>query len=79
MGSMENIERTQSRYQVMWSHLDEKGGRLWAASEANAHGRGGLKLLHETTGMSGNVIVAGIKEFGLDTYKIVPGLSNLTG
>lgn len=59
---MEIIKRMQSRYQAMWFHLDEKGRRLWAASEAKAHGRGGLKLIHEITGMSRSVIIAGMKE-----------------
>ncbi len=60
--SMENIERMQSRFQAMWPHLDEKGRRLWAASEAKAHGRGGIKLLHEISGISRSVIITGMKE-----------------
>jgi len=59
---MEIAERIQCRYQAMWPHLDEKGRRLWAASETQAHGRGGLKLVHEITGMTRSVIAAGIKE-----------------
>jgi len=46
----------------MWPHLDEKGRRLWAASEAKAHGRGGIKLLHEISGLSRSVIIAGTRE-----------------
>jgi len=60
--SMELIERMRSRFQAMWPHLDEKGRRLWAASEAKAHGRGGIKLLHEISGLSRSVIIAGTKE-----------------
>lgn len=59
---MEIIERIQSRYQAMWPHLDEKGRRIWAASEVRAHGRGGLKLIHEITGISRSVIISGMKE-----------------
>jgi hypothetical protein len=59
---MEFIERMRSRFQAMWPHLDEKGRRLWAASEAKAHGRGGIKLLHEISGLSRSVIIAGTKE-----------------
>lgn len=35
---------------------------MWAASEAKAHGRGGLKLAHEVTGLSRSAIAAGMKE-----------------
>jgi len=59
---MEKAERMRIRHKAIWPHLDEKGRRLWAASEAQAHGRGGLKLVHEITGISRSVIIAGIKE-----------------
>lgn len=62
MLGMEKADRMRIRHQSLWPHLDEKGRRLWAASEAKAHGRGGLKLVHEITGMSRSVIIAGIKE-----------------
>jgi DNA-binding transcriptional ArsR family regulator len=50
------------RFKAIWTHLDEKGRRLWAASEAKAFGRGGLKIVHEVTGMSRSVISEGIRE-----------------
>ena len=59
---METNDRIRTRHQAIWPHLDEKGRRLWAASEAQAFGRGGLKLLHEITGMSRSVIAAGMNE-----------------
>ena len=59
---MEKAERMHIRHRTIWPHLDEKGRRLWAASEAQAHGRGGIKLVHEITGISRIVIIAGIKE-----------------
>ncbi len=62
MRGMETNDRMRARYQAIWPYLDEKGRRLWAASEAQAHGRGGLKLVHEITGMSRGVIAAGMKE-----------------
>jgi Rhodopirellula transposase DDE domain len=52
----------RARFQAIWPHLDEKGRRLWAASEAKAIGRGGLKLVHGITGMSRSVISQGIHE-----------------
>jgi Rhodopirellula transposase DDE domain len=62
MWDMDIIKQMRIRHQAIWPHLDEKGRRLWAASEAKAHGRGGLKLVHEVTGMSRSVILAGMKE-----------------
>lgn len=56
------INQMRSRFETIWTHLDEKGRRLWAASEAKAHGRGGLKMVHEVTGMSRTVISEGIRE-----------------
>lgn len=59
---MEITEQIQTRHKAMWPHLDEKGRRLWVASEAKAYGRGGLKLVHDVTGVSRSVIIAGMKE-----------------
>jgi hypothetical protein len=56
------INQMRSRFETIWTHLDEKGRRLWAASEAKAYGRGGLKVAHEVTGMSRTVISEGIRE-----------------
>lgn len=62
MCGMEITEQIQTRHKAMWPHLDEKGRRLWVASEAKAYGRGGLKLVHDVTGVSRSVIIAGMKE-----------------
>ena len=59
---MTTTDRMHTRYQTIWPHLDEKGRRLWAASEAKAIGRGGIKVVHEVTGMSRSVISEGIRE-----------------
>jgi transposase len=59
---MTTIEQMHIRFQAIWPHLDEKGRRLWAAAEAKAMGRGGLKAVHEVTGMSRSVISEGIRE-----------------
>jgi len=59
---MTTNDRMCARYQALWPHLDEKGRRLWAASEAKAIGRGGTKVVHEVTGMSRSVISEGIRE-----------------
>ena len=59
---MMSTDRMCLRFQAMWPHLDEKERRLWAASEAQAIGRGGIKVVHEVTAMSRSVIAEGIRE-----------------
>lgn len=59
---METIDQIRSRHRSIWPHLDEKMRRLWVASEAQSLGHGGVKLLHEVTGLSRSSIIAGIKE-----------------
>jgi hypothetical protein len=67
---MTAIDQLRTRFEAMWPHLDEKGRRLWAASEAKAFGRGGAKLVHEATGLSRTVIFEGIRE--LAGERLVP-------
>jgi len=59
---MTTTSQMHIRFKAIWTHLDEKGRRLWAASEAKALGRGGLKIVHEVTGISRSVISEGIRE-----------------
>jgi hypothetical protein len=59
---MTTVDQMRIRFTAIWPHLDERGRRLWAAAEAQAIGRGGLKLVHEVTGMSRSVISDGIRE-----------------
>ena len=42
--------------------LDERQSRLFLALEANALGRGGVKLIHEISGVSQTTIIRGKKE-----------------
>lgn len=72
------LEQIQARHGAMWVHLDEKGRRLWAASEAIAYGRGGAKILHEITGLSRPVIQEGTREL-LGEREIVTGRVRRTG
>lgn len=59
---MTTVDQMRIRFKAIWPHLDERGRRLWAAAEAQAIGRGGLKIVHEVTGMSRSVISDGIGE-----------------
>lgn len=59
---MTQNEQMLNRFQAIWLHLDEKRRRLWAASEAKAYGWGGIKVVHEVTGISRSVIIEGLRE-----------------
>jgi transposase len=67
---MMTTDRMRVRFQALRPHLDEKGRRLWAASEAKAIGRGGIKVVHEITGVSRSVISQGIRE--LTSERLLP-------
>jgi len=51
----------------MKSALDERGRRLWCASEANAIGRGGVTLVSRATGVAVSTIARGVRDLAADT------------
>ena len=63
----EHIQNIQSKYQQLSFCLNEKSRRLWAATEANSIGRGGINIVHEATGIDFKTIRKGVKELGNDT------------
>ena len=46
------LQTLRDKWNTLRPHLDEKTRRLWATTEIRALGRGGLKLVHQATGMS---------------------------
>ncbi|MDR1250855.1 MAG: hypothetical protein LBK62_01685 [Treponema sp.] len=56
------VERLRRKWDAMQNHLDERGRRIWAASEAEALGHGGVTIVYEATGMSRIAITQGIAE-----------------
>ncbi|MDR1148884.1 MAG: hypothetical protein LBK66_09665, partial [Spirochaetaceae bacterium] len=56
------VERLRRKWDAMQNHLDERGRRVWAASEAEALRHGGVTIVHEATGMSRSAITQGIAE-----------------
>jgi hypothetical protein len=50
------------RYEAVAGHLDERGLRLFAASEARAAGRGGIAAVSEITGIARSTIGRGLKD-----------------
>lgn len=56
------VETLRQKYQLLKPELDERGRRLWAASESLALGRGGRKAVVEATGLGDNTIRRGCRE-----------------
>jgi hypothetical protein len=56
------VETLRRKWDTMRNHLDERGRRIWAATEAQALGHGGVSIVHEATGMSRSAITQGIAE-----------------
>lgn len=52
----------RNKYRALRDILDERGRRVWAATEASALPRGGVSLVAQATGLSRTTIHAGIRE-----------------
>src|SRR5450631_1391531 len=50
------------RYEGLGPELNERQRRLWAASEARSHGRGGIIAVSRATGISEDTVQRGIAE-----------------
>jgi Rhodopirellula transposase DDE domain len=50
------------RFRLLSPHLDERGRRLFAGSEAKAAGRGGIAAVSRATGIAASTISRGLKE-----------------
>src|SRR5690554_6121226 len=56
------VESLRSKYLALVDHLDERGRRRWAATEAIAMGRGGIVTVAAATGLSDRTVKNGIAE-----------------
>jgi transposase len=56
------LRQIKLRYRSLRPLMDERLRRQWAATEAQAYGRGGLSALSKTTAMSRNTIRKGLAE-----------------
>jgi hypothetical protein len=64
--SMIDIKAIRERYWVLSQHLDERGRRAFAASEAKTAGYGGIAALSRATGLAASTIGRGLKELAAD-------------
>lgn len=67
------------RYEAVAGHLDERGLRLFAASEARAAGRGGIALVSRITGIARSTIGRGLKDLDKEAAEWPHGLVRRSG
>ena len=68
----------RKKYDVIQARLNERGRRLWAASEAISFGQGGIRAVAETLEMSQKTVIQGRRELEGKTPG-EPGEGVLTG
>ena len=64
---METEERIWTKYEALSPSLNELSRRIWAATEAQALGYGGISLVARATGISRNSIFAGKRDISSGT------------
>ena len=52
----------RKEYDVIQAHLNERGRRLWAGSEAISFGQGGIRAVAEALAMSQKTVIQGRRE-----------------
>jgi len=62
---MIDIDAIKTRFDMLAPILDERGQRLFAATEAQAAGRGGIMAVHQATGLACSMIGRGLAELRL--------------
>ncbi len=60
--SSQLITEVQTKYKNLRPYLNEKSSRIWAATESEAIGWGGIKIVCEATGLSKPTVIKGKKE-----------------
>jgi len=67
----------REKYAALAPVLNERSRRLWAATEAQALGHGGQRLLAKVTGMSRSTIYLGKHELAQGVVRALPGLGRV--
>jgi hypothetical protein len=70
---MSDLDIIRGKFEALRLVLDERARRLWAATEARALGRGGIRLVARATGLSRVTIWRGLEE--LRQLEARPGLA----
>lgn len=64
------VETIRRQYEVVVPELNERARRLWAASEAEALGPGGMAAVAQATGLGENTIRRGRQEIGHEPCRV---------
>ena len=62
MITSEAVDTIRGKYEILKSELDERGRRIWAATEASFFGHGGGVVVSQATGLSESTIRIGKRE-----------------
>ena len=60
----------RAKYKALAPALNERGRRIWAATEARAAGYGGIALASRTTGLAASTIIRGMRE--IEAKQLLP-------
>jgi len=74
-----DFDAIRMRYEAVAPYLDERGLRLFAASEARAAGRGGIAAVSMLTGIARSTIGRGLKDLDMDAAAWPQGRVRRTG
>ncbi|MCY4287272.1 MAG: hypothetical protein OXC63_01605 [Aestuariivita sp.] len=69
------VDQRRRQHTVLWPLCDERQKPLWAATEAQKIGRGGVTRVSEVTGLSRTTIDAGLKEIATGAFETTRGIS----
>jgi transposase len=75
----EIAKQIREKYLTLSPFFNERTKRLWAATEANAVGRGGKVIVSEATGMSRTTIYRGIRELNKPVEKLTSDQIRIRG
>ena len=76
---MTTIALIREKYASISGELNERTRRIWAASEANAIGHGGITMIHKATGISKSTIHIGKKEISQGLSETLSGIRKKGG
>jgi hypothetical protein len=76
---MIDIAAIKARFEALAPVLNERGRRLFAASEAHAAGRGGVVAVSRATGIARSTIGRGLADLGSDAVMLSPRVRRAGG
>jgi DDE family transposase len=64
------VETIRKKYELLHVELDERRRRMWAASEAQALGHGGIAAVAKATGLAESTIRLGQRDLGSKSTRV---------